>query len=171
MSTTLLTDIGYAKITTASGTNRHVSITEIALGDGLGATYDPSNNQKSLRRERARLPIETRSQIGASAWRVKAEFPPETSAFFVREMGFYDQDGALIAIWAGKDVQPRQTGAIAYLIDHVLDFSRVADGLVIVEAPDDEIFDFALATLRNQASQALVLFKMIEAINANGEAI
>ncbi len=39
-----------------------------------------------------------------------------------------------------------KTGAITYLVDHVLSFTRVAEGVVIVNAPDDALFDLAVAT-------------------------
>lgn len=145
MPTTLLTDIAEAKITAAAGSGTAVAITHIALGDGIGANYAPSYSQTSLRRELARQAIQTRHMVGTNAWRVKAEFDPNTPAFSVREMGFFDADGDLIAIWAGNDVVARQTGAITYLVDHVLSFTRVDDGLVIVNAPDDIVFDLAVS--------------------------
>ncbi len=145
MPTTLLTDIAEAKITAASGSGTQVAITHIALGDGNGANYAPNYGQTALQRERARQPIQVRHIAGSNAWRVKAEFGPDTVAFGVREMGFFDADGDLIAIWAGNDVVPRKTGAITYLVDHVLSFTRVEDGLVIVNAPDDVVFDLAIA--------------------------
>jgi len=141
MPTTLLTDIAEAKLTAAAGSGTQVAITHIALGDGNGANYAPSYAQTALQREMARQAIQTRHIVGTNAWRVKAEFDPDTPAFGVREMGFFDADGDLIAVWAGNDVVPRLTGAITYLVDHVLSFTRVADGLVIVNAPDDVLFD------------------------------
>jgi hypothetical protein len=144
MPTTLLTDIAEAKITAASGSGTQVAITHIALGDGNGANYAPSYSQTALQRERARQAIQLRHIVDGNAWRVKAEFDSDTPAFMVREMGFFDADGDLIAIWAGNDVVARQTGAITYLVDHVLSFTRVKDGLVIVNAPNDAIFDFAI---------------------------
>ena len=132
--------------TAAASSGTQVAITHIALGDGNGANYGPGFSQTALQRELARQPIETRHIVGSNAWRVKAEFGPETPAFYVREMGFFDADGDLIAIWAGNDVMARQTGAITYLVDHVLSFTRVAEGVVIVNAPDDVVFDMSVST-------------------------
>lgn len=154
MPTTLLTDIAEAKITAAAGSGTAVAITHIALGDGNGANYAPSYSQTALQREKARQAIQTRHIVGTSAWRVKTEFDPDTPAFAVREMGFFDADGDLIAVWAGNDVVARQTGAITYLVDHVLSFTRVDDGLVIVNAPDDGLFDLAAA----QAHSTFLIF-------------
>ncbi|PID35269.1 MAG: transposase [Rhodobacterales bacterium] len=149
MPTTLLTDIAEAKITAAAGSGTAVAITHIALGDGNGANYAPSYSQTALQRELARQAIQTRHIVGTNAWRVKAEFDPDTPAFAVREMGFFDADGDLIAVWAGNDVVPRQTGSITYLVDHVLSFTRVEAGLVIVNAPDDDLFDAVVAQGRS----------------------
>lgn len=166
MPTTLLTDIAEAKITAAAGSGTAVAITHIALGDGRGASYAPNYSQTTLRREKARQAIQTRHIVGTNAWRVKAEFDPDTPAFAVREMGFFDADGDLIAIWAGNDVVARQTGAITYLVDHVLSFSRVADGLVIVNAPDDQAYDIAVATGTAIANLQLQQLRHADALRA-----
>lgn len=166
MPSTLLTDVAEAKITAAAGSGTQVAITHIALGDGNGANYGPSFSQTALQRELARQAIETRHIVDGNAWRVKAEFGPETPTFFVREMGFFDADGDLIAIWAGNDVQARQTGAITYLVDHVLSFSRVAEGVVIVNAPEDVLFDLAVTTGTAIANLQLEQLRQADAIRA-----
>lgn len=166
MPTTLLTDIAEAKITAAAGSETAVAITHIALGDGLGGNYAPSYAQTALRRELARRAIDVRHLVGTNAWRVKAEFGPETPAFSVREMGFFDADGDLIAIWAGGDVVARQTGAITYLVDHVLSFTRVQDGVVIVTAPDDVAFDLAVTTGTAIANLQLEQLRQADVIRA-----
>lgn len=166
MPTTLLTDIGEAKITAAAGSGTQVAITHIALGDGNGANYAPSYSQTALQREKARQAIQTRHITGSNAWRVKAEFDPNTPAFAVREMGFFDADGDLIAIWAGNDVVARQTGAITYLVDHVLSFTRVGDELVVVNAPDDDLFDLAVAVAVSTTNLQLEQLRQAEAIRS-----
>ncbi|MCU0882620.1 MAG: phage tail protein [Hyphomonadaceae bacterium] len=151
--TTIITDLGESLIALAAGTSSAVAITHVALGDGLGASYVPNPAQTGLRRELARRPIDTRVQIEARAWRVTCAFPPApaTPVIAVREVGFFDAQNRLICLWAGTDVTPRQTGTIEYLLDQVLDLRRVADGLVIVAAPDDELFNFALSSLADRA--------------------
>ncbi|MBJ58149.1 transposase [Candidatus Saccharibacteria bacterium] len=151
MPQSILTDIGLAKITTAAGSGSQVAIAEVAIGDGNGANYNPDYAQTSLVRERARRAIEARSQIEPDKWWIKVEFPPDTIAFNVREVGFFDADGDLIALFAGADVEPRQTGVISYIIDHVLDFGRIDDGLVVVSAPDDALFDHMISNIETHA--------------------
>lgn len=168
MPKTILTDLAEAKITQAAGSNTQVAITHIALGDANGANYDPQYGQTALQREKVRKPIATRHLADANTWRVKAEFGPETEAFAVREVGFFDADGDLIAIWAGNDVVPRQTGAITYLVDHVLNFSRVAEGLVIVNAPDDTIFDLSVTTAHALANIQLEQLRQADLLRRLG---
>lgn len=166
MPKTVLTDRAEAKITLAAGSDGHVAITHIALGDGLGANYAPAFDATALKREKVRLPIEKRHLIDTKSWRVVTEFGPETEAFAVREIGFFDEDGDLIALWAGLDVQARQTGVISYLVDHVLNFSRVEAGLVIIAAPDDDLFDHAVLNLETHAIIAREQFDQRQAIRA-----
>ncbi|MCW8843024.1 MAG: tail fiber protein [Rhodobacteraceae bacterium] len=151
MPVTLLTDLAEAKITVAAGSNAEVAITHVALGDGGGAAYDPTHDQTALVNELARLPVTSRIQADSNTWLIKVEFPPETAAFDVYEMGFIDADGDLIALWAGADVTARRTGVVSYLVEQSLNFSRIADGVVIVDAPDDELFEHAAADLVTHA--------------------
>jgi len=171
MPTTILTDIAEAKITQAAGSGSQVAITHVALGDGNGATYAGDFGQTSLRRERVRVPIERRHIVSPSAWRVKAEFGADTFAFDVREAGFFDADGDLIALCTFPAAEVRRTGAIVYLIDHVLNFSRVAEGLIIVDAPDDELFDHVVTNLETQAIFAAEQFDQRNAIRALQKAL
>lgn len=166
MPVTLLTDTAVELIRTAAGDGSAVAVSHIALGDGLGVAYDPAHAQTGLRRELVRVPIERRSALGNDSWRVKAEFGPGTPAFAVREMGFFDAAGRMIAIWAGADVAARQTGVITYIVDHILNFSRIDTGLVLVDAPDDDLFDFAVTMLAEQAATRLHMFQMNERIPA-----
>lgn len=159
--TDLITDVGEVKLNLALGTGVAVQITEIALGDGNGANYDPSAAQTELKRERARRPIDKQHMVGTNAWRVTAEFDSDTDVFRVREIGFFDAEGDMIAIWAGLNVSSRQTGAIDYVLEHILNLSRVKEGLVIVNAPDDDVFDLAVAT--GNAITNLQLQQMLQA--------
>lgn len=160
----LITDIGEGKLNQALGSGVAVNITEIALGDGNGAAYNPSAGQTALKRERARKPIERQHMVGTNAWRVTVEFDHDTPAFWVREIGFFDAEGDLIAIWAGANIDARQTGAIDYALEHILNLSRVKDGLVIVNAPDDQVFALALTNGTAIANLQLEQLRQADAI-------
>ena len=144
MPTTILTNIAEAKITQAAGTETKVAITHVALGDGNGASYDGDFTQIALRNEALRKPIERRHIIDPNSWRVRVEFGPETEEIDIREMGFFDSDGDLIALCTFPENEVRRTGAITYLIDHVLIFSRELERLIIFDTPDDVLFDHAV---------------------------
>lgn len=157
--TIIITDIGHAKLNAAVVTQTKVEITHIAMGDGNGAVYDPGFGQTVLKREKACVPIERRQATDQNAWRITAEFDADnTATFWVREIGFMDAEGDMIFLWAGADVNSRQTGAIDYLLDQVLTLDRIKDGVVIVEAPDDALFDHAVLDLERHAITTLEQF-------------
>ena len=162
----LITDLGAEKLTAALGSGTAVQITEIALGDGNGANYDPGAGQTALKREKARQPIAKQHMVGTNAWRVTVEFDHDTPAFWVREIGFFDAEGDLIAIWAGADIDARQTGAVDYVLEHILNLSRVKSGLVIVDAPDDLLVHLALQTAHSTAQLQLEQLRQGDAIRA-----
>lgn len=165
--TIIITDIGHAKLNAAVVTQTKVEITHIAMGDGNGAVYDPGFSQAALKREKARVPIERRHFADDNAWRVTAEFEADaTPTFWVREIGFIDAEGDMIFLWAGSDVNARQTGAIDYLLDQVLNLDRVKDGVVIVNAPDDVAFDLTVTTGIALANLQLEQLRQADAIRA-----
>ena len=166
MPKTIITHLGEAKINAAAGTETAVAISQVALGDGNGAAYEPGFGQTALRRELARKDIDKRHIVDPNAWRITVEFGPETPEFHVREIGFFDAEDDLIAIWAGLDVPNRQTGAITYLVEHVLSFSRVSEGVIIVQAPDDAIFDLSLTIGIAFANLQIEQLRQADAIRA-----
>lgn len=172
MPQTLLTSRALEKITIASGSEgTPVAVTHIAIGDGNGSNYTPSREQTALIREQARVPIARRHIIEPNAWRATAEFSADLDPFQVREVGFFDEDGELVAVWAGLDVEPATTGSFTFIAEHILSFSNVEQGLIVVNAPDDGVFDLAvktataLATMRlEQMRQADVLHKHFKTV-------
>jgi len=161
--TDIYTTLGLTKIRNAAGSGSQVRISHVALGDGSGAAYAPEASQTTLRRELLREPIERHYKVGTNAWAIKASFPPESTSIVVREMGFLDEDGDLIALWAGLDVSnARRTGTISYLINHVMTFQGIADGVVIIDAPDDDTFNLAVATATSLASLQLEQLRQAE---------
>lgn len=163
----IITDLGETKLAQAAGDETEVAISYIALGDGNGATYDPTYDQTALVNERVRQPIESRIFQGDGSWVAKATFGSDTEAFYVREVGFFDGDGDLIALFAGVDMVPRQTGVIEYVSKHILNFSRVAEGLIVVNAPDDEVYELALATAQSNTHALLRNLEQDILIRAN----
>ena len=86
MPTSLITTAAIPLLAAASGNATEVAITEIALGDGEGAAYDPNAGQTALVNEHLRVPIATRRFLAPQRWRVMAEVPSEASEFPMRDL-------------------------------------------------------------------------------------
>lgn len=150
--TALITDIGLNKIAAAAGGASAVAITHIALGDGGGAAYAPDFAQTVLQGEMIRRPIDQRVQIEPKTWLVRASFAADIVPIMqVREIGFFDADDDLIVIVAGATFQPRSLGGFDYILEQPLNFDRAAEGVILVEAPDWELFDHAVLNLETHA--------------------
>ena len=165
MALDLITDVGAAKMAQALGSASAVKITHVALGDGAGAGYVPTTTQTALRGELARRPIESRLALAPQAWIVSTVFAPaDTGLASVREMGFLDEDGELVTVWAvqetGEDEdRPRAVGVIDFVVQHVLHLDQAPEGAVIVDAPDDVFAMAQLALLVAQTRHHHRLFR------------
>ena len=97
---TILTDVGKAKIANAVALQTTVQISEIAVGDGNGSYYNPSETQTALVNEVWRggvSRVDTDSN-NANWIIVEAVIPPDQGNFYIREVGIFDSQGDLIAI-------------------------------------------------------------------------
>lgn len=97
---TLITNIGLAKIANAQVTQSKVGLENIALGDGNGAHYVPTQNQTALVNEVWRGPVADVSIDPKNNNRitVKAVIPVTVGGFTIREIGVFDNEGFLIAV-------------------------------------------------------------------------
>jgi phage-related tail fiber protein len=95
-----LTALGLAAVATAIAEGSPLPLVDFALGDGGGATYDPTGAETDLVNEVARVPIETVARDPAQAHRVTvtAVVPAEEGGFWVRELGVFTEGGDLFAI-------------------------------------------------------------------------
>ncbi|EMD9041238.1 phage tail protein [Salmonella enterica] len=97
---TLLTDIGAAKLAIATALGIPLKITHMAVGDGGGVLPTPSAQQTALVAERRRAALnmlyidpQNNSQI------IAEQVIPETEGgWWIREVGLFDETGALIAV-------------------------------------------------------------------------
>lgn len=161
----IITDVGHAKLATAAGSSSAVAISHVAIGDGAGQSYDAQHRYVSLRRERARVAITSREKLDGNRWMVRAEFPPVGDIFEVREIGFFDAAGTMIALWAERSQRIGQAGITTLLLEHVLSFEAIRDGLIIVDAPDqaggatEEFINQVTITLAAQAQRQFDLWE------------
>lgn len=97
---TLITTIGLAQIANAQITQTKVGLEYIALGDGNGAHYVPTQNQTALVHEVWRGPIAELSIDPTNSNRiiVDAVIPFTAGGFTIREIGVFDDKNQLIAV-------------------------------------------------------------------------
>ncbi len=97
---TLITNIGLAQIANAQITQSKVGLEYIALGDGNGAHYVPTQNQKALVNEVWRGPISELSIDPTNDNRIIVDgvIPVTAGGFTIREIGIFDDKNQLIAV-------------------------------------------------------------------------
>ncbi|EII8023655.1 phage tail protein [Salmonella enterica] len=97
---TLLTDIGAAKLASAAALGVPLKITHMAVGDGGGVLPTPDAKQTALVNEKRRaalnmLYIDTQNSSQIIAEQV---IPENEGGWWIREVGLFDESGALIAV-------------------------------------------------------------------------
>ena len=98
---TLITDTGLAKEANAHEPGQDaVVLSQMAIGDGNGSNYEPSNDMTSLKNEVYRTSI---NQIYTDPEQpnqliIEGIIPPDVGGFTIREVGIIDSDGDFFAI-------------------------------------------------------------------------
>jgi len=97
---TILTAVGKAKIANAAALGEKIELTELALGDGGGSYYNPTEDQTELRNEVWRGAIGTVAVDEENpTWiTIQTVVPGQHGGFTIREAGVFDNEGDLIAV-------------------------------------------------------------------------
>ncbi|EGN3489978.1 phage tail protein [Salmonella enterica] len=97
---TLLTDIGAAKLASAAAPGVPLKITQMAVGDGGGVLPTPSAQQTALVAEKRRASLNMLYIDPQNSSQIIAEqvIPETEGGWWIREVGLYDETGALIAV-------------------------------------------------------------------------
>ncbi|WP_410753686.1 phage tail protein [Citrobacter youngae] len=97
---TLLTDIGAAKLASAAALGIPLKITQMAVGDGGGALPTPSAQQTKLVAEKRRAALNMLYIDPQNSSQIIAEqvIPETEGGWWIREVGLFDETGALIAV-------------------------------------------------------------------------
>lgn len=97
---TLLTDVGKSKIAAAQMAGEAVQLTEMAIGDGNGSYYTPTEAQTTLVNEVWRGSLNELILTPDNIHWLVAELiiPASVGGFSIREAGVFDINGDLIAI-------------------------------------------------------------------------
>lgn len=124
----VVTDIGNNLMTAALAHGEKLSITEIAVGDGGGAYYQPDPAMMALKNELWRGAINS-YEISSSSDNiliVKGIIPGEVGGFTIREMAVYAEGGEMIAI-ANTPGTPKVT-----IIDGIINEMSLAMEIALV---------------------------------------
>ena len=97
---TLLTDIGAAKLASAAALGIPLKITQMAVGDGGGVLPTPSAQQTALVAEKRRAALNMLYIDPQNSSQIIAEqvIPETEGGWWIREVGLFDDTGALIAV-------------------------------------------------------------------------
>ncbi|EHP5822099.1 phage tail protein [Escherichia coli] len=97
---TLLTDIGAAKLASAAALGVPLNITHMAVGDGGGTLPTPDAKQTALINEKRRAALNMLYIDPQNSCQIIAEqvIPENEGGWWIREVGLFDESGALIAV-------------------------------------------------------------------------
>lgn len=97
---TLLTEIGAAKLASAAALGVPLKITQMAVGDGGGLLPTPSAQQTRLIAEKRRADLNMLYIDPQNSSQIIAEqvIPETEGGWWIREVGLFDDTGALIAV-------------------------------------------------------------------------
>lgn len=97
---TIWTDVGHAKLANAQASGTTVAITDMAVGDGGGAAYDPTADQTELLNQVYTKALNDKYvHADNPAWVVfEAVIPEDVGGWYIREVGLFDADGDMVAI-------------------------------------------------------------------------
>ena len=109
---TIVTEAGLAALAAAAQAGGKVNITHMAIGDGNGAEYEPTEDQTSLKNEKWRGAVASYTRSGNS-FTATAAMPAETAAFTIRELALFLADGTCFAVANAPSIphQPPVNGA------------------------------------------------------------
>ncbi len=97
---TLLTEIGAAKLASATALGVPLKITHMAVGDGGGTLPTPDAKQTALVNEKRRAALNMLYIDPQNSSQIIAEqvIPENEGGWWIREVGLFDESGALIAV-------------------------------------------------------------------------
>ena len=104
---TKLTAKGAASLAACILEGTKLEITEIAVGDGGGAYYEPMTDQTALVHEVWRAEVLTceKSVLNPNTMDIKGVIPSDAGGFVIREMGVFDAAGTLIGVCNTPDME------------------------------------------------------------------
>lgn len=135
---TILTHAGLAYEAECKAQGKPLRLSEMAVGDGSGAVYDPTPDMTQLRQETHRQPLNALQQDdkNPSWYMAEALLPDDVGGWTIREVGIYTDTGILYAI--GKypeSVKPLLPGGSTkqFYVKAIFQLSNAAEVTLIVD--------------------------------------
>jgi len=147
---TLATLAGMAAVADAVATNSTISVTHIAIGDGV---WTPDETATALNNERIRTPVLGAQQIEANIHKISA-FAEGAPEFFIHEIGViakHNGNDVLLAVAADANAIQWKPANQRVPLELLLHFAAFPSGSVTIDATINN----NLSLLKPLAQQAL----------------
>lgn len=162
----VITRAGLAAVFNADSDGVSARITHIALGsDGR----EPSKYEAALTSEKLRIAVADGERVSDTQIHVTGVVDGDVPEFWVREIGFYLEDGTLFAVWSDTDPLAYIKSGVPVLLAFDLVLASLPAGSVTVEgtganlslaAWGEQYIGNAAATIDNMARHLSLLFRV-----------
>lgn len=144
----VLTSAGMAAVAAADGQGFQVKITAVAIGDGAydirdgdGYPLAAAKAKTELDSEQIRTDVYAGAVTGPQQVVVEARIDAGNPNFWVKEIGFFLDDGTLFAVWSSAtDNLGYRGGLVPWVFRFVLSWTQLPDGAVTVEFNGDAAY-------------------------------
>ncbi|MCB4304696.1 phage tail protein [Clostridioides difficile] len=142
---TILTNIGKAKIANASIIGEKVDFAKIQLGDGAGSEYNPTEEQTVLKNVvwEGKVGNVTTDETMSNCLILESLIPASAGGFIVREIGYLDTEGNLLAISKYRSAYKPTLEADGAIIDMKVKTIFVVSNVNNIELKIDPTIIFA----------------------------
>ncbi|SBW09129.1 hypothetical protein KL86APRO_12522 [uncultured Alphaproteobacteria bacterium] len=130
-----LTDAGMAAIAAAHGQGLAAKISHVAVGD-IG--YAPTAAATGLQHEQARVALTAGGAIAPQQVLLQGMIPAGETEFFIRELGYFLDDGTLLGVWSDPVTPLGWIGAVTpWFFKLVFAWSSLPTDAITVIIADD----------------------------------
>lgn len=145
--TPVITNAGLAAIVSSQNDGVNAKITHVALGS---SGREPTKAERSLVNERLRVPIAGGSRVSDTQIHLTALAEHPTLNFWVYEIGFFLEDGTMLAVWSDTNPLAYKSAGVDLLLAFDLVLSALPAASVTVEEGDSAL---SLAATAEQLTQ------------------
>ena len=93
----VITQAGITAVFNATNSGLEANIVAVALGD---QSWSPTSAATKLKKEKRRIPVGNGNKLSPNQIHITAIEDGQQQAYWVREVGFYLEDGTLLAVWS-----------------------------------------------------------------------